>query len=65
MTLDGTGCGAGSDPRWPLVTGLGVKIEHIHWSQETLFAPGFGDLVAEVPAEEVDKLSAGTLYSDR
>ncbi|MCI8584105.1 MAG: phosphoribosylformylglycinamidine synthase [Dorea sp.] len=36
--------------------GMGVKIEHNMDSRE-LFAPAFGDLIAEVPAEHVGELS--------
>ncbi|MCQ4775851.1 hypothetical protein NE634_19640, partial [Lacrimispora saccharolytica] len=38
--------------------GLGVQLNDTR-EKDTLFAPGVGDLVAEVPAEEVDKLTAG------
>ena len=36
--------------------GMGVKIEHSMDARE-LFAPAFGDIVAEVPADKVGKLS--------
>ncbi len=36
--------------------GMGVKIEH-HMDSRELFAPAFGDLIAEVPAEHVGELS--------
>ncbi len=36
--------------------GMGVKIEH-HMDSRELFAPAFGDLIAEVPAEYVGELS--------
>ena len=36
--------------------GMGVKIEHSMDARE-LFAPAFGDIVAEVPADEVGELS--------
>ena len=36
--------------------GLGVKIEH-NLDPRDFFAPGFGDLVAEVPADKVGELS--------
>lgn len=35
--------------------GMGVKIEH-HMDARELFAPAFGDLIAEVPAERVGEL---------
>ena len=36
--------------------GMGVKIEHSMDARE-LFAPAFGDIVAEVPADKVGELS--------
>ncbi len=36
--------------------GLGVKIEH-HMDAGELFAPAFGDLIAEVPADKIGELS--------
>ncbi len=35
--------------------GLGVRIEH-HMDARELFAPAFGDIIAEVPAEKVGRL---------
>ena len=36
--------------------GMGVKIEH-NIDKRDLFTPGFGDLIAEVPADKVSKLA--------
>ena len=38
--------------------GLGVALND-SLDSDSLFAPGFGDLIAEVPAEEAEKLTAG------
>ena len=56
-TLDGKGV-ALAVSRMAFGNGLGVQLNDT-LEKDTLFAPGFGDLVAEVPAEEVDKLTAG------
>ena len=56
-TLDGKGV-ALAVSRMAFGNGLGVQLNDT-LEKDTLFAPGFGDLVAEVPAEEVDKLAAG------
>ena len=56
-TLDGKGV-ALAVSKMAFGNGLGVQLNDT-LEKDTLFAPGFGDLVAEVPAEEVDKLTAG------
>ena len=56
-TLDGKGV-ALAVSRMAFGNGLGVQLNDT-LDKDTLFAPGFGDLVAEVPAEEADKLAAG------
>ena len=56
-TLDGKGV-ALAVSKMAFGNGLGVQLNDT-LVKDTLFAPGFGDLVAEVPAEEVDKLTAG------
>ena len=43
-------------PRWHSVTKLGVKIEH-NLDPRDFFAPGFGDIIMEVPADKVGELS--------
>ena len=49
--------------RWHSETSLGVKIEH-NVDPRDLFEPGFGDIVAEVPADKVGELCRH-LYGDR
>ena len=56
-TLDGKGV-ALAVSKMAFGNGLGVQLNDT-LEKDTLFAPGFGDLVAEVPAEEADKLTAG------
>ena len=56
-TLDGKGV-ALAVSKMAFGNGLGVQLNDT-LEKDTLFAPGFGDLVAEVPAEETDKLTAG------
>ena len=56
-TLDGKGV-ALAVSKMAFGNGMGVQLNDT-LEKDTLFAPGFGDLVAEVPAEEVDKLTAG------
>ena len=56
-TLDGKGV-ALAVSKMAFGNGLGVQLNDT-LDKDTLFAPGFGDLVAEVPAEEADKLAAG------
>ena len=56
-TLDGKGV-ALAVSKMAFGNGLGVQLNDT-LEKDTLFAPGFGDLVAEVPTEEVDKLMAG------
>ena len=56
-TLDGKGV-ALAVSKMAFGNGLGVQLNDT-LEKDTLFAPGFGDLVAEVPAEEADKLIAG------
>mgnify|MGYP004680667107 FL=1 len=56
-TLDGKGV-ALAVSKMAFGNGLGVQLNDT-LEKDTLFAPGFGDLVAEVPTEEVDKLTAG------
>ena len=56
-TLDGKGV-ALAVSKMAFGNGLGVQLNDT-LEKDTLFAPGFGDLVAEVPAGETDKLTAG------
>ena len=56
-TLDGKGV-ALAVSKMAFGNGMGVQLNDA-LEKDMLFAPGFGDLVAEVPAEEVDKLAAG------
>ena len=56
-TLDGKGV-ALAVSKMAFGNELGVQLNDT-LEKDTLFAPGFGDLVAEVPAEEADKLTAG------
>lgn len=56
-TLDGKGI-ALAVSKMAFGNGLGVQI-YDTVDKDSLFAPGFGDLIAEVPAEEADKLAAG------
>ena len=56
-TLDGKGV-ALAVSKMAFGNGLGVQLNDT-LEKDTLFAPGFGDLVAEVPAGEADKLTAG------
>lgn len=53
--LDGKGLAAAVS-KMAFGNGLGVKIEH-NVAPEDLFAPGFGDIVAEVPDGKVGQLS--------
>ena len=53
--LDGKGLAAAVS-KMAFGNGLGVKLEH-NVAPEDLFAAGFGDIVAEVPAEKVGQLS--------
>ncbi len=56
-TLDGKGI-ALAVSKMAFGNGLGVQLNDA-LDKDTLFTPGFGDLVAEVPAEGADKLAAG------
>ena len=56
-TLDGKGV-ALAVSKMAFGNGLGVQI-YDTVDKDSLFAPGFGDLIAEVPAEEAEKLAAG------
>ena len=56
-TLDGKGV-ALAVSKMAFGNGLGVALNDSPDS-DSLFAPGFGDLIAEVPAEEAEKLTAG------
>ncbi len=54
-TLDGKGL-ALAVSKMAFGNGLGVKIEH-NVDERDLFTPAFGDIVAEVPGDQVGKLS--------
>ena len=56
-TLDGKGV-ALAVSKMAFGNGLGVALND-SLDSDSLFAPGFGDLIAEVPAEEAEKLTAG------
>ena len=56
-TLDGKGV-ALAVSKMAFGNGLGVQI-YDTVDKDSLFAPGFGDLIVEVPAEEAEKLAAG------
>ena len=56
-TLDGKGV-ALAVSKMAFGNGLGVALND-SLDSDSLFAPGFGDLIAEVPTEEAEKLTAG------
>ena len=56
-TLDGKGV-ALAVSKMAFGNGLGVALND-SLDSDSLFTPGFGDLIAEVPAEEAEKLTAG------
>ena len=54
--LDRHGIAAAVVAKWHSVMPLGVKIEH-NLDPRDFFAPGFGDIIMEVPADKVGELS--------